>query len=95
MHRRQEYASACSSVAILIAMLILLQCTLQVRLREVDEETKRINLSLQPVASNSNAKDVSPLVDADKSELRTGKITSIHDYGFFAAIDAGEQTVDG
>ena len=68
---------------------------MQVRLREVDEETKRINLSLQPVASGTTAKDVSPLVDADKNELRTGKITSIHDYGFFAAIDAGGQTVDG
>jgi hypothetical protein len=50
---------------------------MQVRLREVDEETKRINLSLQPVASGTTAKDVSPLVDADKNELRTGKITSI------------------
>ncbi|CAM9702867.1 unnamed protein product, partial [Discosporangium mesarthrocarpum] len=71
--------------------------TVSVRIREVDEALKRINLSLLPMpvdegpAYSREDKDVGHLVDADRTELRKGIVSAVADYGVFINIDG----VDG
>ncbi|KAG5183776.1 30S ribosomal protein S1 [Tribonema minus] len=66
----------------------------QVRLRDVDQDLKRVNLSLLPLSGATSAaatKDVSPLASADRATFRAGTVSAVHDYGAFVAVDG----VDG
>ncbi|CAM9440624.1 unnamed protein product [Choristocarpus tenellus] len=70
--------------------------TVSVRIREVDNRLKRINLSLLPLPAGGQRelrgeKDVSIFRDADKEELRTGIVSAVTQYGVFVNLDG----VDG
>jgi hypothetical protein len=68
----------------------------QVRVRDVDEKLKRVNLSLLPLpAAGDDAatatKGVSALAEADRSVFRSGVVAGVHDYGVFVTLEG----VDG